>query len=183
MMHFKFFPWMIGILVLTVCSMPDNNANPSAVSSNDTSSSNDENGSAGNGNKIWGVWGGGNISPAEMANYPFFKGWYIVYQWRKLEPQKDNFDWNYFDEQMKFATDHNLSIGFMVWVGPHSPEWLYANGVPEVSTTTKGKLNSFPFYLNAAYKERYYNMMKQVANHLSTLRPEIRNKIVMWMSA
>src|SRR4051812_37243842 len=120
MISLKFFPWIIGILILSVCTMPDNNANPSAVSSNDTSSYNNENGSSGK--KIWGVWGGGNISPAEMANYPFFKGWYIVYQWRKLEPQKDNFDWNYFDDQLKFAVDHNLSIGFMIWVGPHSPE-------------------------------------------------------------
>ena len=57
-------------------------------------------------------------------NIPYLKGWYIVYQWKQLEPEKDKFDWDYFDNQMKFAASHNLSIGFMVWVGPHSPEWL-----------------------------------------------------------
>src|SRR2546423_3426534 len=175
MIHFKFFPCLIGALILSFCSAHDNNANSPPSSYNDTT----HNVTAGN--KIWGVWGGGNISSEEMLSYPFFRGWYIVYKWKQLEPQKDYFDWNYFDNQMKFGADHNLSIGFMVWVGPHSPDWLYANGVPQVSTTTKGKLNNFPFYLNATYKERYYNMLKQVANHLSTLPVDVRNKIVMWM--
>src|SRR3954471_7549406 len=103
MLHFKFLPFIIGTIILPVCSIPDNNSNP-AFSSKDTASNNEN---SNTGNKIWGVWGGGNISSADMVHYPFFKGWYIVYQWRQLEPQKDYFDWNYFDNQLKFAVDHN----------------------------------------------------------------------------
>jgi hypothetical protein len=44
---------------------------------------------------------------------------------------------------MKFAADHNLAIGFMVWVGPHSPEWLYSNGVPKVTSQTVKRSGEF----------------------------------------
>jgi hypothetical protein len=161
----------LSVLIFTFCSSP---AEKQGLNNNDNLNAS---------NDIWGVWGGGNVSPEEMSKYSFLKGWYIVYQWKQLEPSKNQFDWNYFDSQMKFAADHNLSIGFMVWVGPHSPQWLYANGVPRVETQTKKKMTDFPYYLNPYYKERYFNMLKQVAAHLQQLPGNIRNKVVMWMSA
>ncbi|CAN5577710.1 hypothetical protein BH10BAC2_BH10BAC2_10430 [soil metagenome] len=192
----KIFFGALSMLLMTLCSTPaknvkSNNNEKENTTSGDQNVSETNNASGNdivygtnrNFSNMWGVWGGGELSSADMAKYSFFKGWYIVYQWKKLEPQKGNFDWDYFDSQMKFAADNNLSIGFMVWVGPHSPQWLYDNSVPLVSTQTKKKKADFPYYLNKFYKERYYGMMKEVADHIQKMPPEIRKKIVMWMSA
>lgn len=186
----KIFLIFFILLTFTYCSSPAKNPqNKQDSTQQNSSATNNESGNnivytgSGRYNDIWGVWGGGDLSSADIAKYPFFKGWYIVYQWKKLEPTKDNFDWNYFDTQMKFAADNNLSIGFMVWVGPHSPDWLYTNGVPQVTTQTKKKNTEYPFYLNATYKDRYYNMMKQVYDHIQKMPVSIKDKIVMWMSA
>lgn len=196
MYQYKIFFGVLSMLFMTLCSTPaknvkSNNNEKENTTSNDQTPA-ETNNAAGNDivygtnrsfSNMWGVWGGGELSSGDMAKYSFFKGWYIVYQWKKLEPQKGSFDWDYFDSQMKFAADNNLSIGFMVWVGPHSPQWLYDNGVPLVSTQTKKKKADFPYYFNKYYKERYYNMMKEVADHIQKMPPEIRKKVVMWMSA
>ncbi|MEP6845240.1 MAG: beta-galactosidase [Panacibacter sp.] len=191
----KIFLGAFCLFFITLCSDPANNAqsndsekenalNNGAISGTNNASGPDiVYGTNGSFNNMWGVWGGGELSSADMAKYSFFKGWYIVYQWKKLEPQKGNFDWDYFDSQMKFAADNNLSIGFMVWVGPHSPQWLFDAGVPLVSTQTKKKRNDFPYYLDKFYKERYYNMLQQVADHVKKMPTDIRKKVVMWMSA
>ena len=170
----KFVSFILCLFVFGFCSSQIKNPPPG------NSNNNNNEGSRKN---IWGVWGGGSLSSGELSKYPFLKGWYIVYQWKQLEPAKDQFDWNYFDTQMKFAADNNLAIGFMIWVGPHSPEWLYANGVPRVATQTKKRFTDFPYYLNPFYKERYYNMLQQVAEHLRKLPADVRDNIVMWMSA
>lgn len=197
MLHNKIFLSLFCLFFMTFCSNPPSNAKSGKDEKQNNISGSPEvshgnNNDAGdnivysaNGtsNNMWGVWGGGELSSAEMAKYSFFKGWYVVYQWKKLEPQKGNFDWNYFDSQMKFAADNHLSIGFMVWVGPHTPQWVYDGGTPLVTTETKKKRTEFPYYLDKFYKERYYNMLKQVADHIQKMSPEIRKRIVMWMSA
>ncbi|HNP22654.1 MAG TPA: hypothetical protein PKM63_07130 [Panacibacter sp.] len=177
MIYSKITLSIICLLSMTFCSVHTGENKP--AENNTTAAAND---GAGRGN-IWGVWGGGNYSATDMSQYPYLKGWYIVYQWKQLEPEKDKFDWDYFDNQMKFAASHNLSIGFMVWVGPHSPEWLYSNGVPKVTTNTKKKLADYPWYFSDAYKKRYYGMMQAVFDHIEKYPADLRNKIILWMSA
>lgn len=169
------------ILLLTLCTLPSGN-NPTNAQTGDSTLNSP--GKAGTDSlPKWGVWGGGKLTSAELKQYPYLKGWYIVYQWKDLEPSKDNFDWNYFDQQMRFAADNGLDIGFMIWVGPHSPEWLYSIGVPKVSTQTKKKHADFPFYFDETYKKRYYGMLKAVGDHIQQMPPYIKNRIVLWMSA
>ncbi len=188
-MHNNFFLGFLCVLTMTLCSVPakKNSTDAQAGDSNSATGlssaateSAAQTSNAGNG--IYGVWGGGDIDSTSISKYPFFKGWYIRAFWKQLEPEKDRFDWSFLDAQFKFAADHNLAIGFMVWVGPLSPEWLYSNGVPKVITDTKKKEATYPFYLNPYYKERYLNMLKQVAAHIEKLPAEERKKIVMWMS-
>lgn len=190
MLHNKILFGVICLFFMTLCTSTARNSADNSTNENmDTKAVSGNNNASGANivyggyNNIWGVWGGGELSSADMAKYSFFKGWYIVYQWKKLEPQKNHFDWDYFDSQMKFAANNNLSIGFMVWVGPHTPQWVYDSGVPLVSTQTKKKRAEFPYYLNKFYKERYFNMLKQVADHVQKMPPEIRKRVVMWMSA
>jgi hypothetical protein len=95
---------------MTLCSTATNNAQSNENEKENTASSNQTNSGTNNAsannivynpdikyNSIWGVWGGGELGSDEITQYSFLKGWYVVYQWKKLEPQKDHFDWNYFD--------------------------------------------------------------------------------------
>ncbi len=181
---------IIGLLfstfAFTLCNTPEKNAiSPADSLANLVNAPTDTSVNANRSavSSQYGVWSGGELTTTQLAQYPFVKGWYVAYRWEKLEPQKDHFDWAYFDDQMKTAFDNNLNIGFMIWVGQHCPIWLYTNGVPQVNTTSKKKLSRFPFYLNPLYKERYFNMLKAVATHIQTMPPAYKNKIIMWMSA
>ncbi len=133
-----------------------------------------------------GTWGHGNtISNSIVKSMPFIRGWNFTFQWRNLEPKKGQFNWKLFDDQLTIAANNNLYVGFMVHVGQASPEWIYTeDGVPKVTVEDKKHdIPYYPYYLNAAYKENYLNMLKAVAQHVNSLKPELRNKIVFWMSA
>lgn len=133
-----------------------------------------------------GTWGHGNtISNSIIKSMPFIRGWNFTFQWRNLEPKKGQFDWKLFDDQLKIATNNNLYVGFMVHVGQASPEWVYTEDhVPKVTTEDKKHdFPYFPYYLNSAYKADYMNMLQAVAQHVKLLKPELRNKILFWMSA
>ncbi len=133
-----------------------------------------------------GTWGHGNsISSSIIKSMPFIRGWNFTFRWRDLEPKKGNFNWKLFDDQLKIAANNNLYVGFMVHVGQASPEWIYTEDhVPKVTTEDKKHdFPYFPYYLDAAYKADYMNMLKAVAEHVKSLKPELRNKILFWMSA
>ncbi len=132
---------------------------------------------------VFGIWGHGLITNQIASAYDFYRGWDITYTWKELEPEKGNYNWKYFDDQLKIAAAHHLYIGFMIWTGQNSPEWLYKNGVPEVLMNTDKKYNRFPYYLNAVYKESYLNMLKAVAEHIQALDISLRKNILYWMSA
>jgi len=138
-------------------------------------------------NNIFGTWGHGDeISTSVIKKIPFIRGWNFTFKWSDLEPQKGKFDWKFFDEQLKITADNNLYIGFMVWVGQFSPEWLYTvDGVPKVMADDKIHLEIpyYPFYLSENYKKDYLNMLHEVGEHVKSLPLSTRNKLLFWMSA
>lgn len=134
----------------------------------------------------YGIWGHGPLNDktgSYLKKLSFLRGWNITFSWRDLEPQKGQFDWNYFDSQIRQVVESNLSVGFMVWVGHNSPEWLYNEGVPKVTTDNRKGVEYYPYYLNKYYTDRYLNMLKNVALHIESLPTAARKKIVFWMSA
>lgn len=134
----------------------------------------------------YGTWGHGlTISNSMVKSMPFIRGWNFTFRWKDLEPVKGQFNWKLFDGQLKIAAGNNLNIGFMIWVGQHSPAWIYSeDGVQKVSTIDKNHtIPFFPYYLNSNYKKDYLNMIKKVSDHLKSLSPKVRNKLVFWMSA
>ncbi|MEP7317969.1 MAG: hypothetical protein ABI921_04495, partial [Panacibacter sp.] len=191
MIHNKILAGLFCIITLSLCSVPAKNAGTTTQDPGTATTGNNENTTPGDDYKYsptgalgssFGVWSGGTPD-GQIPNKSYIKGWYIVYRWEKLEPAKNNFDWNYFDSQVKAAADNGYKIGIQVWAGPHCPEWLYSAGVPRVQTNSPKKLNTFPFYFDKTYKERYFNMMKAVADHIEKYDPETRKKILFWMSA
>jgi hypothetical protein len=77
----------------------------------------------------------------------------------------------------------------MVWVGPHSPEWIYSAGVPLVRTSEtlnpRGQTHftRFPFYLDENYKLYYHRMIREVAKHVDLLPAGVRRKIIVIQTA
>lgn len=177
MIQGKIIGGLLCLLTMSLCSVHNNENEQTGDGKKAVSAADD-----GRGN-VWGVWGGGNPATADASTFPYLKGWYIVYQWKMLEPEKDKFDWDYFDNQVKFAASHDFSIGFMVWVGPHSPDWLYDIGVPKVATDSKKKQTDYPWYFSDVYKKQYYGMIQAVFDHIEKYPADLRNKVIMWMSA
>ena len=66
---------------------------------------------------------------------PFVKGAFAVFKWSELEPANGQFDWKLFESTLGAYADAGLYMQLMVWVGPHSPEWIYSAGVPLVKTS------------------------------------------------
>lgn len=135
---------------------------------------------------VLGVWGHGNkVSKSIIKSMPFIHGWNFTFYWRELEPEKGKFNWKLFDDQIKIPIDNNLNVGFMVWVGQFSPEWVYEkDGVQKVYFNDKLHNDKYyPYYLNPAYKADYFAMLKAVGEHIKSLPMATRMKIQFWMSA
>jgi len=94
----------------------------------------------------FGAWGHGPaISNAIIKNMPTIRGWNFTFAWKDIEPQKGKFNWKLVDDQFKIAADNNLYIGFMIWVGQNSPEWVYTQDGVEKVVTNDDK-HSFPYF-------------------------------------
>ena len=65
--------------------------------------------------------------------YPI-EGYHMYYNWSDLEPRKNDFKWEAFDEKLQIIADKDIWIGVQIMVGPNSPSWIYDN-VPKVITT------------------------------------------------
>src|SRR6478752_10112774 len=71
----------------------------------------------------WGTWGVGNISNQNTLDiFTEYKieGYHLYYNWSELEPVKNDFNWNAFDDKLKMIADKNLRIGIQVMVGQNS---------------------------------------------------------------
>ncbi|MCX6309192.1 MAG: T9SS C-terminal target domain-containing protein [Bacteroidia bacterium] len=91
-----------------------------------------------------------------------------------------NWDFSAFQQTLNTAVLNNKLVRFSINVGPESPMWIFANGVPLVnvlSNATKNDkyANRYPYYLNATYKDFYFKMIEQFALFLRN-QPEEKFK-------
>ena len=133
----------------------------------------------------FGTWTRGTADPAALKKQcPWVTGVFVAFAWSDLEPAPGKYDWAMFEQTFTRYADAGLHMQFMVWVGPHSPRWIYENGVPEVKTTPTlnphGKPHgwTYPFYLNENYKRYYHRMIREVAARIDRLPPGVRRMIV-----
>jgi len=75
------------------------------------------------------------------------------------------------------ATNDGLYFSFEVWVGQHSPQWLYDQGVPKVLTTKEGW--EFPYYFDSLYLESFATLKQAALDHLMALEADKKEALVM----
>jgi len=140
--------------------------------------------------KPFGIWVNATKNPAAVKNAaPFVNGAFAVFKWSELEPANGQFDWKLFESTLGAYAAAGLNMQLMVWVGPHSPEWIYSAGVPLVRTSQvlnphgQPHFTRFPFYLDENYKRYYHRMIREVAKHMDTLPAAVRSKIIVIQTA
>jgi hypothetical protein len=108
--------------------------------------------------------------------FPFIKGMADRIKWSDLEPQMGVYDWTKMDEKIHNAVKGKYYYYFVLWTGPHSPEWIYDQGVPKVACKggNRSAKDVFPFYLDKNYINFFYKFIGKLAEHIASLPKENR---------
>lgn len=111
----------------------------------------------------------------DTERFPFIKGAADRVKWADIETSPEMYDWSKMDSQIRNAVKGNYYYYFVLWTGPHSPEWIYEQGVPRVAVKgSKGK-DFFPYYLDQKYINYFHRFIGKLADHIATLTEKERN--------
>ncbi|KAB1154023.1 hypothetical protein [Flavobacterium luteum] len=121
---------------------------------------------------IWaGFYTNKTSEPINTKAFPFIKGMADLLKWSDLEPQIGVYDWSKLDEKIHSAVKGRYYYYFVLWTGPHSPEWIYDQDVPKVACKG-GSSNAkavFPYYLDKNYSNFFYNFIGKLAAHIASI--------------
>ncbi len=95
--------------------------------------------------------------------------------WSNLEPQKGEYDFSSIKTNLEAAEETDSYWYFVLWTGPHSPEWLYDNGVPLVQTDARPY--EFPYYLDEDYQNYIIALFDELAASIAGYRPELIERL------
>ena len=110
----------------------------------------------------------------DTSKFPFIKGEADRVQWRQLEPKPGEYDWSTMDSHIRNAAKGNYYYYFVLWTGPHSPGWIYEQGVPRVAVNG-GKSEYYPYYLDQHYINYFHRFIGKLADHIASLPEKERN--------
>ena len=112
----------------------------------------------------------------DTERFPFIKGAADRVKWADIETSPEVYDWSLMDSQIRNAVKGKYYYYFVLWTGPHSPEWIYEQGVPKVAVNGgKGK-EYFPYYLDQNYINYFHRFIFKLADHIASL-PEKERKV------
>jgi len=125
----------------------------------------------------FGVWDRG--SSFDPKDHPFLKGLAFNQRWAELEKQPGVFDWSTLDEAMDAAVRRNQFIYLSLNVGPDSPDWIYAKGVPRVECKdqTFDSWPAYPYYPSLEYKTFLQRLIAEFGKHIRTYPPDKQARI------
>lgn len=111
----------------------------------------------------------------DTERFPFIKGAADRVKWADIETSPEVYDWSKMDAQIHNAVEGKNYYYFVLWTGPHSPEWIYEQGVPKVDVNGgKGK-EYFPYYLDQNYINYFHRFIGKLADHIASLPEKERN--------
>ena len=124
-------------------------------------------------------WAGFYVSKANVEidtrRFPYIKGHADRVQWGDVETKPGVCDWSKMDAKIRNAARGGYRYYFVLWTGPHAPEWIYECGVPKVAVSgSKGK-QFFPYYLDKNYINYFHRFIGSLADHIASLPEAERN--------
>lgn len=132
----------------------------------------------------YGVWDrGGSIQDYSDPLVDYVMGIETSEKWEEIQKNgPGKYDFSTFQDALNKAYKYNKKVKISVNVGPYSPFWIYEHGVPLVAVTSNkpkkhAKFQNYPYYLNEAYKEYYFQLIEQFALFLRNQPEEIFNCI------
>ena len=133
----------------------------------------------------WAGWKPGDISRAEC---PELRSVPLILKWDDLEPVQGEYAFPLkIGKPLEAAHADDLSVTLMIWVGPDAPQWIYAKGVPVVTTDRTvnalgqktDKQSKYPYYLHPEYKKAFHGLIDAFGSYIKTLPPALRERIVL----
>ncbi len=129
----------------------------------------------------YGTWDrGGGIDDYSDPKADFVMGIEVSAKWAEVQSKgPGKYDFSMFQEVLDNATKYHKIVKISINVGPDAPMWLYENGVPLVKVTSDKpekhdkKFANYPFYINEAHKQYYFELIKQFSLFL---RNQPKNK-------
>ena len=116
----------------------------------------------------YGVWDRGEgIDDYSDPTADFVLGMEVSARWEEVQSKgPEKYDFSIFQQALNKALKFHKIVKLSINVGPDSPEWLYENGVPLVKVLSKkpekhAKFPNYPYYLSEAYKNYYFELIKQ----------------------
>ena len=137
-------------------------------------------------------WAGWKPKQITREDCPELRNVPIICSWNKLEPVQGQFEFDqYIGDPLRAAAEQDLHVTVMIWVGPMSPQWIYAKGVPKVMTDrTVSALGhelkrepAFPYYLDPTYTELFMTLIEEFGDYLTALPADLRERIIFLQSA
>ncbi len=125
----------------------------------------------------FGVWDRG--SSFDQKEYPFLKGLTCDLKWADVEQKPGVFDWRKLDAALHKAVAENEFIYLALEAGPDSPDWIYEQGVPKVTTDDKKHkgMKQFPYYVAPAYISFYDRVLTNWVAHIRLYPKEMQDRI------
>jgi hypothetical protein len=132
----------------------------------------------------WAGWKPGQITRADC---PELRSVPLILKWDSLESAPGRYAFKeQIGEPLKAAHAAGLYVTLMIWVGPACPEWIYEKGVPLVITDRKVNAlgqktdgqKRYPYYLHPEYKNRFKGLIEAFGKYVTSLPPELRERIV-----
>lgn len=128
----------------------------------------------------YGIWdrGGNFLANPNDSRLSYFKGVQIELKWSDIQPTGSIYDWGSLYSDLQLCSTHNKYAYINILVGPDAPSWVYISGVPKVLTDQTSQFNgTFPYYLSAAYKTCYYNLIAEFGRYVRSLPEVLRSRI------
>ena len=123
-----------------------------------------------------GFYSNSRNEPIDTQQFPFIKGMADRIKWQDVQPSENQYDWSKMDKNIRSAVKGRYYYYFVLWTGPHSPQWIYEKGVPLVNTVG-GPISEFPYYLSPIYIKYFHQFIDKLAEHIASLSEAERKTI------
>ncbi len=131
--------------------------------------------------EAYGVWdrSDGSEFNSNDSNYNYLHGITIGMPWKDIQPNNDStYKWDILQSALDRAASRNVYIYIGIGVGPESPEWIYAAGVPKVVTNDSNhEWPYYPYYPDTNYRKFYHTFIGELAKFIQNQPLGKLNKI------